>query len=89
MDITLVIAIIGCVIGVLSFFFGRKDKGEKENENTGYKMGVIEEKLKNISEQIKTLSEKFDIYDREIDKKIDDKIEKTMEYHIKAYHSKE
>jgi hypothetical protein len=89
MDVTLVIAIIGCVIGVLSFFFNRKDKGEKDNENTGYKMGVIEEKLKNISEQIKTLTEKFDIYDREIDKKIDDKIEKSMQYHIKAYHNKE
>lgn len=82
MDITLVIAIIGCVIGVSSFFFARKDKGEKDTQASSYKMGQIEAKIDFISKQIATLSDKFDKYDSEVD----DKIQKAMESHIMAYH---
>lgn len=84
MDITLVIAIIGCVIGVTSFFFARKDKGEKDMGDSSYKMGQIQAKIDMVSEQITRLSDKFDRYDSEVD----DKINKAIENHIKAYHSK-
>ena len=82
MDITLVIAIIGCVIGVMSFFFARKDKGEKDTEASSYKMGQIEAKIDFISKQITLLSDKFDKYDTEVD----EKIQKAMDSHIMAYH---
>lgn len=82
MEISLVIAIIGCVIGLLSFFFGRKDKGEKDAENSSYKMGQIETQLKYISQQIQDLSDKFDKYDYEVD----EKIRKAIETHEKEYH---
>ena len=82
MEISLVIAIIGCVIGLLSFFFGRKDKGEKDAESSSYKMGQIETQLKYISQQIKDLSDKFDKYDYEVD----EKIRKAIETHEKEYH---
>ena len=84
MDITLAIAIIGCVIGVTSFFFARKDKGEKDMGDSSYKMGQIQAKIDMVSEQITRLSDKFDRYDSEVD----DKINKAIENHIKAYHSK-
>jgi flagellar biosynthesis chaperone FliJ len=82
MDITLVIAIIGCVIGIMSFFFARKDKGEKDTEASSYKMGQIEAKIDFISKQITLLSDKFDKYDTEVD----EKIQKAMDSHIMAYH---
>lgn len=82
MDISLLIAIIGCVIAVSSFVFSRRDKGEKDTQASSYKMGQIEAKIDFISKQIATLSEKFDKYDSEVD----DKIQKAMQSHIMAYH---
>ena len=82
MDVTLVIAIIGCVIGVTSFFFNRKDKGEKDTQTSSYKMGQIEAKIDFISKQITLLSDKFDKYDTEVD----EKIQKAIDNHVIAYH---
>jgi len=82
--VTLIIAIIGNVLAILNFFFGRKDKGEKDSSASSYKMGQIEAKIDFISSQIKTLSDKFDKYDTEVE----DKIQKAMESHILAYHNK-
>ena len=82
MELTMIIAIIGCVIGILSFFFNRKDKDEKSTEESSYKMGQIETQLKYISQQIKDLSDKFDRYDYEVD----EKIKKAIEIHIREYH---
>lgn len=82
MEITMVIAIIGCIIGILSFFFNRKDKDEKSTEESSYKMGQIETQLKYISQQIKELSDKFDKYDYEVD----EKIRKAIEIHEREYH---
>ena len=85
MDITMVIAIIGCVIGVVSFFFARKDKGIKDTESSSYKWGQFDQKLENISKQIEVISNKLDRYDKEMD----EKIQKAMDTHILAYHHKE
>ncbi len=82
MELSMVIAIIGCVIGILSFFYNRKDKDEKSTEESSYKMGQIETQLKYISQQIKDLSDKFDKYDYEVD----EKIRKAIETHEKEYH---
>lgn len=82
MELSMVIAIIGCVIGILSFFYNRKDKDEKSTEESSYKMGQIETQLKYISQQIKDLSDKFDRYDYEVD----EKIKKAIEAHEKEFH---
>ena len=84
MELSMAIAITGCVIGILSFFFGRKDKSVKDNGEAQYKMGQIDEKLATISRQIEILSQKLDNYDHEIDSKI----EKAIEIHEKSYHHK-
>lgn len=83
MDITLVIAIIGCIIGIISFFFNRKDKGEKDTQASSYKMGQIDQKLESISKQIDAISSKLDKYDLEIDKRI----EKAINVHVATYHN--
>lgn len=82
MDITLVIAIIGCIIGIMSFFFARKDKGEKDTQASSYKMGQIEAKIDFISKQITVLAEKLDKYDTEVE----EKVQKAIESHVLAYH---
>jgi len=82
MEISMAIAIIGCIIGILSFFYNRKDKDEKSTEESSYKMGQIETQLKYISQQIKDLSDKFDKYDYEVD----EKIKKAIETHEKEFH---
>ena len=82
MELSMTIAIIGCVIGILSFFYNRKDKDEKSTEESSYKMGQIETQLKYISQQIKDLSDKFDKYDYEVD----EKIKKAIETHEKEFH---
>lgn len=84
MDISMAIAILGCVIGVLSFFFGRRDKSVQDTGEAQYKMGQIDAKLETISKQIENLSQKLDNFDREIDIRI----EKAIEQHVKAYHHK-
>lgn len=82
MELSMVIAIIGCVIGILGFFYNRKDKDEKSTEESSYKMGQIETQLKYISQQITDLSNKFDKYDYEVD----EKIKKAIEAHEKEFH---
>ena len=84
MDISMAIAIIGCILAVLSFFFGRKDKGERDSGEAQYKMGQIDAKLETISKQIENLSQKLDTFDREVDIKI----EKAIEQHERIYHTK-
>ena len=84
MDLTMAIAIIGCVIGVLSFFYNRKDKTAKDTGDSQYKMGQIDAKLEAISKQIESLSNKLDNFDREIESRI----EKAIEAHERAYHGK-
>ena len=83
MELSMAIAIIGCILGVLNFFFGRKDKSVKDSGESQYKMGQIDAKLEAISKQIENLSQKLDNFDREIDQRIT----KAIENHEKAYHS--
>lgn len=52
-------------------------------ETISIKCGQIEERLNTISKQIKELSDKLDIYDKEID----NRIEKAINNHIAIYHT--
>lgn len=85
MDITLVIALVGCVLSVCSFVLGRKDKSVKDNGDTSYRQGQIDEKLKNIFDKLEKIERHLDIYDKEID----EKIEVALEHHIKEWHKGE
>lgn len=85
LTITLVISILGCVISVCSFVLARKDKSNKDikEEQKEYdKHNLIEYRLKKIEENIEKILNKLDVYEKEVD----DRIEKAMEQHIKMYH---
>lgn len=84
MEITvaLVITIINCVLGVVTFFLNRKKdaiQSAKENHQE-----LIEYQLKELKSDVKEILNKLDRYDKDID----DKINKAIELHIKVYHSK-
>lgn len=83
--LAITISIICCVVTVCSFVLGRKDKSVKDNGNTSYRQGQIDEKLKNIFDKLEKIERHLDIYDKEID----EKIEVALEHHIKEWHKGE
>lgn len=74
--------ILSMVIAVLSIFFARSDKSNKDTGENSYKQGVLDEKLNNIFEKLDKIERKLDTYDNEIDNKID----KALNNHVKQYH---
>jgi len=78
MELSTGIAILSCVIAVLSFFFSRKKEGGDEQ----YKQGVIDTKLDEISKKIEALSDKLDRFDKDTE----EKIAQAISQHEKAYH---
>lgn len=84
MDVTLAIAIIGCVISVSSFALNRKDKSSKESGDSNYRQGQLDMQIKQILAKLEKIDKKLDTYDREIEERI--KI--AIENHIAIYHNK-
>lgn len=85
MEITLAIAIIGCVISVSSFALNRKDKSSKESGDSNYRQGQLDMQIKQILAKLEKIDKKLDTYDREIEERI--KI--AIENHIAIYHKGE
>lgn len=80
MELSTVIAIVSCIIAVLSFFFSRKNEGGQAQ----YKQGVIDTKLDEISKKIEALSDKLDRFDKDTD----EKIAQAILQHERTFHSK-
>lgn len=80
--LTITIAIIGCVISVITFFKNGEKSSNKDTQEESYKWGKFDEKLSNIEKALTKIEQKLDNYDVEIDKKI----EEAMKHHIKEYH---
>ena len=88
LTITLVIAILGCVISVLNFALARKDKSAKdgkEEQKQFDKHNLIEYRLNSIDKQLEKILNKLDIYEKEVD----DRIEKALKNHVLQYHNKD
>ena len=85
MEVTLAIAIIGCVISVSSFALNRKDKSSKESGDSNYRQGQLDMQIKQILAKLEKIDKKLDTYDREIEERI--KI--AIENHIAIYHKGE
>ena len=85
MEVTLAIAIIGCVISVSSFVLNRKDKSSKESGDSNYRQGQLDMQIKQILAKLEKIDKKLDTYDREIEERI--KI--AIENHIAIYHKGE
>ena len=76
---------IGAVaISLAALLFNRKDKSNEDTKDGSYKLGQIEEKLANIEKTLAKIENKLDVYDKEIDEKIDKKIHE----HVEVYHKR-
>ena len=84
MEVTLAIAIIGCVISVSSFALNRKDKSSKESGDSNYRQGQLDMQIKQILAKLEKIDKKLDTYDREIEERIN----VALEHHVKEYHQK-
>jgi len=81
--ISCIIAIIGSILGVVTYFSNKKDKAVKDTKENNYEL--IKYQISEIKEDVKTILGKFDNYEKDID----EKIEKAIDLHIKLYHTKE
>lgn len=86
MEITIavLISIVSLGMTILNLFFNRKDKSNSDVAKDSYKMGVLEEKIDNLSKQVEKILVKLDSYDHEIDVRID----KAIKNHIAIFHNK-
>ena len=85
LTVALCISIIGVVISVASFVLSRKDKSNKdavEEQKQFSKHDLIEYRLEKIEQNIEKILAKLDVYEKEMD----DKIEKALKNHIATYH---
>lgn len=86
MEITIavLISIVSLGMTILNLFFNRKDKSNSDVAKDSYKMGILEEKIDNLSKQVEKILAKLDSYDHEIDVRID----KAIKNHIAIFHNK-
>lgn len=85
MEITLAIAIIGCVLSITTFVLNRKDKSNTdavEEQKQFDKHNLIEYRLDELTKKIDKILDKLDFYDKEID----EKVAVAMKHHIAEYH---
>lgn len=87
MEITLaiLISIVSTVISVTNFTLGRKDKSNKDTEETSYRQGQLDMQIKQILAKLEKIDKKLDTYDREIE----ERIKTAIENHIAIYHKGE
>lgn len=79
------LSILGTVISVLSLIFNRKDKSNKDTEETSYRQGQLDMQIKQILSKLEKIDKKLDTYDREIEERID----VALKNHIAIYHKGE
>lgn len=85
LTIALSLSILGTVISVLSLIFNRKDKSNKDTEETSYRQGQLDMQIKQILAKLEKIDKKLDTYDREIEERID----VALKNHIAIYHKGE
>ena len=80
---TTFIAIVSMVIAVTTFILSILDRGKKAQKENHQEL--IEYQLKELKEEIQKISAKLDKYDREVE----DRIDKKIELHVQLYHKGE
>lgn len=79
-EIGIIISLIGCIIGIVSFIIGQKKSSKDDGLELGSFMGMIKTEIANIKEMITELKNDH----REVDTKIRDAIQQ----HEDTYHKK-
>lgn len=80
MEIALAISILSAVMTVTNFVVNRKDKAVKDTKENNQEL--IKYQLNELKEDVKSILNKLDRYDTDID----DRIDKAIKLHEKLYH---
>ena len=80
LTVALALSILGTVIAVSTFVLNRRDKAIHDAKENNYEL--IKYQVTEIKEDVKTILNKLDKYDEDID----NRIEKALELHIRIYH---
>jgi hypothetical protein len=81
---TLLIAIIGCVLSVMTFFLGRKDKAVKDTKDEASERKLVEYRLDALAKKVDKILEKLENQEKETRAIAREEIEK----HVLKYHQK-
>lgn len=81
---TLLIAIIGCVLSVMTFFLGRKDKAVKDTKDEASERKLVEYRLDALAKKVDKILEKLENQEKEMRAIAREEIEK----HVLKYHQK-
>lgn len=77
-EIGIIISLIGCIIGIVSFIIGQKKSSKDDGMELGTFIGEIKAELNNIKEMINELKSDH--------KEVDGKIKDAIADHVRAYH---
>ena len=80
MEITIIISIVSITIAIATFVLNRKDKAVKEAKETN--LELINYRLNELDKNVQKILDKLDVFDSEVD----DKIQKAIKQHIEFYH---
>lgn len=81
---TLLIAIIGCVLSIMTFFLGRKDKAVKDTKDEASERKLVEYRLDALATKVDKILEKLENQEKETRAIAREEIEK----HVLKYHHK-
>lgn len=73
---------LGSVISVTTFVLNRRDKAISDTKENNYEL--IKYQVSEIKEDVKTILNKLDRFDEDID----NRIEKAVQIHVELYHHK-
>lgn len=82
LTIGLALSILASVLSVSNFVLARKDKAVKDTKENHQEL--IEYQLKELKEDVKTILNKLDKYDKDME----DRISSAIDLHVKLYHEK-
>lgn len=80
MDISLILSIISILVVVTNFILSILDRGKKAGKENHQEL--IQYQIDEIKTDLKEIKDLLKKYDKEIDGRIDEK----LEYHVKLYH---
>lgn len=79
-ELGIIISLIGCIIGIVSFIIGQKKSSKDDGMELGKFMGMIKTEIANIKEMITELKNDH--------KEVDLKIKEAIQQHEDTFHKK-
>lgn len=82
-ELGIIISLVGCIIGIVSFIIGQKKSSKDDGMELGSFIGEIKTELNNIKEMITELKGDMKKFPADVQEKID----RAISDHEKRFHS--